>query len=393
MVYGQINSDAIVDGAVKILDKRTKANALYIYEQKVLRHEKELEKVIPLTLEYVKLVGLKGLITSPTVLADLIKEDVSGKGLQRILVQRFEKLFKTEIQNDMFTNQRIREENDRFEIQKNMYFGFIKNRFENGQSIDPVKHIKPILSDFKTSIDTLDDLFNEEFNAQPAVKPEMDLLRARILEVKETLSMFEVLADTSQKRQLQYIMFQLLKVEKVSDESKAFLMLVTRLADAKSADEAAAILDAVLLQPVSYQVKRRGGPHFTIASYAGGGIIGHPDTTFAVTPFAPVGVEIGRSIKKEKLKNGLSLKGWSYSLVLYPVDFGQALFQSYTGTDSKVALEDIIAPGAMFTLGFPKWPVALYGGVSGTRTRDSGNKLVPRAQIGIALDMPLFKFN
>ncbi len=165
------------------------------------------------------------------------------------------------------------------------------------------------------------------------------------------------------------------------------VLFFARLADARTKEEAKAVLQEYTLPPVSFMIKRQppGGAHWLLSSYfayAGGLTLDGPGKDKAYQGmFVPVGLEYSRALNS----------GASMSLMLAPFDFGYPVSMQLNGSDLGVGVDQVVAPSVSLTYGFADYPLAM--GLSLQQGRDVGNgdSRENRAMLFFAFDMPLLQ--
>jgi hypothetical protein len=183
---------------------------------------------------------------------------------------------------------------------------------------------------------------------------------------------------------------------KVPDKVLRFTSFATALAQADSANEMAQVFQDYAGGVGGYSGKRRAkGTYVTLNAYlgaaqsserAGGG----RGTARGV--HAPVGLEFGGA-------GG----GWSYGLMMQLIDIG--VLASYRidaaedglNSEPEVGFAQVLSPGLVVVLGFPKFPLSVGGGVSYApelRSYVDGvtpNLGVTRWSILVAVDVPVLR--
>jgi hypothetical protein len=169
---------------------------------------------------------------------------------------------------------------------------------------------------------------------------------------------------------------------------------------AQSAEEVKSALESAALPVGSYRIKRQAPFNISLNGYVGltGGIqFDSAGNSTVIGAWAPVGPAISWGNLSRKAKNSASL-----SIFVPIIDIGAlALFRlndDSTEIKSSITLNQILAPGLFFSLGFPKLPISLSAGYQMAPLLQSistgqpvlNNKNWGRIMVSIAVDIPLF---
>lgn len=199
--------------------------------------------------------------------------------------------------------------------------------------------------------------------------------------------------------------------EQLPDWLRKFIPFFITIAAADDAAEMEGALEAFAAPPGSHLAKRRGGSPGTRVSLnaylgvAGGGEVLLADKALPggrIGPFAPIGIEIGRSLPRSS-SVGVFIPVLELGALLdYRVRDGEDTTASDAdGTASvkaapKIGFAQIVSPGVFAVFGLGKSPLSLgLGGVFTPRLRDvtSGGESVPVAAFRFgaffAVDIPL----
>ena len=169
------------------------------------------------------------------------------------------------------------------------------------------------------------------------------------------------------------------------NEFSRYALSFAVLSEAESKDQVKAVVQQLLLPPVSFAIKREPGARtFMITAYFGmqGGVekVNNKDSKYFGGLFVPVGFEFSCG-----LKNGC------ISLMVAPFDFANPVNQIINSDEGVAEFKDILNPGAYLSYGFKRIPLVLGAGYSkGQALTAKADGYHDRYLAFLALDMPLY---
>lgn len=173
-----------------------------------------------------------------------------------------------------------------------------------------------------------------------------------------------------------------------------FASFAAEMLNAKTVEEKQRVLEASLLPPTSYRIKRTYSKTVYINAYlgfsAGREWLEQKEWAGHMSFFAPIGIEMARSTNES-----------SYSLLFSVVDLGSIVsyrFESgeVDGIPEDFILKSVISPGVFFVHGFKNSPLSLGLGAQFTgdlRKVDDQRSSSIRLGLFLAADLTLFQLS
>lgn len=188
----------------------------------------------------------------------------------------------------------------------------------------------------------------------------------------------------------------------------SFMATITQ---AKTSDDVANAIEAFALPSGSARIKRETAFNVSLNAYVGGfagtekiqNVDKNPQFTSGIT--APVGIAISTGGRRFTLLPYNRPGHWSYSLFVSVIDLGAITAFRFQNDSIEqvptIKLENIFSPGLFLSIGIPKTPISINGGVqigpnlrqvNSTGTNDVSDNLYVRWSASICVDIPVFNF-
>ncbi|MCK9418239.1 MAG: hypothetical protein M0R70_02535 [Nitrospirae bacterium] len=174
--------------------------------------------------------------------------------------------------------------------------------------------------------------------------------------------------------------------KKASETFKEHVLFFAELSDAESSGQAKEVLNAYMLPPVSFAVKReKYRNHILISSYLGylfGEVRNSQDFGDKDKHgiYAPIGLEYS---------HGFGC-GSSMSFMIAPFDFGNPINLKLNGINKNVDLNEIVAPSFLVSYDVAKYPLSIGVAYQKGRKSETTSATEERLFLFVGFDMPLF---